>query len=295
MNINQLKYFVSVAEHHSFTKAANQYYLSQAAITQQIRALEETMGVQLFTRNTRPVALTPAGSVFLVEAKAILERMDTALSRVREASTGLVGSLRVGYTKGYERSDLSAKLRDFHLEYPNVLITCFRHDTDLLAAGLMNGEYDVIFTWDSTDLRSTEGVEYRLIERVPLVVALYAGHPFAQRKSLRRGELKGETLLYMSPSSTGFSTGDDYFLELYQKAGYQPNILLRSNDIESILMMVAAEVGVSILPGYCASQLATAGNLVFVPLLGDEETEDILAFWRKDDPGQPLQHFIAEL
>lgn len=295
MNTNQLKYFVSVAEHHSFTKAANQYYLSQAAITQQIRSLEETMGVQLFARNTRPVALTPAGSVFLVEAKAILERMDTALSRVREASTGLVGSLRVGYTKGYERSNLSAKLRDFHLEYPNVLITCFRHDTDLLAAGLMNGEYDIIFTWDSTDLRSTQGVEYKLIERVPLVVALYTGHPFAQRKSLRREELKGETLLYMSPSSTGYSTGDDYFLELYQKAGYQPNILLRSNDIESILMMVAAEVGISILPGYCASQLATAGNLVFIPLLGDEETEDILAFWRQDDPGQPLQHFTAEL
>lgn len=295
MNINQLKYFVSVAEQHSFTKAANEHYLSQAAITQQIRALEENMGVQLFTRNTRPVALTPAGSVFLVEAKAILERMDTALSRVREASTGLVGSLRVGYTKGYERSDLSQKLRSFHQEYPNVLITCFRHDTDMLASGLMNGEYDIIFTWDSTNLRATDGVEYRLIERVPLVVALYGSHPFAQRKTLCRGELKGETLLYMSPSSTGYSTGDDYFLELYQKAGYQPNILLRSNDIESILMMVAAEVGISILPGYCANRMSNVDHLVFVPLLGDEETEEILAFWRENDPSQPLQHFVAQL
>lgn len=295
MNTNQLKYFVSVAEHHSFTKAANQYYLSQAAITQQIRALEENMGVQLFTRNTRPVALTPAGSVFLVEAKAILERMDTALNRVREASTGLVGTLRVGYTKGYERSDLSRKLRNFHLEYPNVLITCFRHDTDMLASGLINGEYDIIFTWDSTDLKSADGMDYRLIERVPLVVALYGSHPFAQRKALRREELKGETLLYMSPSSTGYSTGDDYFLELYQKAGYQPNILLRSNDIESILMMVAAEVGISILPGYCANRMDNAENLVFVPLLGEEETEEILAFWPKDDPSQPLEHFVAQL
>ncbi len=295
MNTNQLKYFVSVAEHHSFTKAANQYYLSQAAITQQIRALEENMGVQLFTRNTRPVALTPAGSVFLVEAKAILERMDTALTRVREASTGLVGTLRVGYTKGYERSDLSRKLRNFHLEYPNVLITCFRHDTDMLASGLVNGEYDIIFTWDSTDLKSADGMDYRLIERVPLVVALYGSHPFAQRQALRREELKGETLLYMSPSSTGYSTGDDYFLELYQKAGYQPNILLRSNDIESILMMVAAEVGISVLPGYCANRMDNAENLVFVPLLGEEETEEILAFWPKDNPSQPLEHFVAQL
>ncbi|EJW91097.1 protein containing LysR, substrate-binding domain protein, partial [gut metagenome] len=137
--------------------------------------------------------------------------------------------------------------------------------------------------------------DYRLIERVPLVVALHGSHPFAQRKALRREELKGETLLYMSPSGTGYSTGDDYFLELYRKAGYQPNILLRSNDIESILMMVAAEVGISVLPGYCANRMDSAENLVFVPLLGEEETEEILAFWHRDDPSQPLAHFVAQL
>lgn len=295
MNVNQLKYFVSVAENQSFTKAAKQHYLSQAAITQQVRALEETMGVELFTRNTRPVALTPAGSVFLREAKAILERLDTALTRVREASTGLVGTLRVGYTKGYERGGLSDHLRRFHQDYPNVLLTCFRRDTDMLASGLLNGEYDVIFTWDSSNLRQAEGVEYRLIERVPLVAALYSSHPFAHRKSLHRRELKGETFLYMSPSSTGYSTGDDFFLELYQKAGYQPNILLRSNDIESILMMVSAGVGISILPDYCAKGMGKTEDLVFIPLIGEEETEDILAVWRQDDPSAPLGHFVDRL
>ena len=107
MNINQLKYFVAVAEQRSFTKAANQYYLSQTAVTQQVRALEESLGVQLLDRNSRPVSLTPAGAVFLKEAKAILVRMDTAVSRVKDASTGVVGTLRIGYTKGYERSSLS--------------------------------------------------------------------------------------------------------------------------------------------------------------------------------------------
>ena len=153
MNINQLRYFVAVAEQRSFTKAANQYYLSQTAVTQQVRALEETLGVQLLDRNSRPVSLTPAGAVFLTEAKAILEQMNSAVSRARDASTGLVGSVRIGYTKGYERSDLSNKLRAFHRDYPNILLTCFRCDTDMLAAGLLNGEYDIIFTWDSTNIR----------------------------------------------------------------------------------------------------------------------------------------------
>ena len=295
MNINQLRYFVAVAEQRSFTKAANQYYLSQTAVTQQVRALEETLGVQLLDRNSRPVSLTPAGAVFLTEAKAILERMNTAVSRARDASTGLVGSVRIGYTKGYERSDLSNKLRAFHRDYPNILLTCFRCDTDMLAAGLLNGEYDIIFTWDSTNIRQESQVELRLVERARLVVALYGSHPFARRTDLRRSELKNETILFMTPSSTGASFGDDHFMQLYQQAGYLPNILLRSNDVESILMMVAAEEGISILPAYCTDKLTNADNLIFVPLIGEEETEDILAVWRKDDPSQALQHFLERV
>ena len=295
MNINQLKYFVAVAEQRSFTKAANQYYLSQTAVTQQVRALEETLGVQLLDRNSRPVSLTPAGAVFLTEAKAILERMNSAVSRARDASTGLVGSVRIGYTKGYERSDLSNKLRAFHRDYPNILLTCFRCDTDMLAAGLLNGEYDIIFTWDSTNIRQDSQVEFRLVERARLVVALYGSHPFARRTALRRSELKNETILFMTPSSTGSSFGDDHFMQLYQQAGYLPNILLRSNDVESILMMVAAEEGISILPAYCTDKLTNADNLIFVPLIGEEETEDILAVWRKDDSSQALQHFLERV
>ena len=92
MNMNQLRYFIGVAEYQSFTKAAGSYYITQTAITQQIRALENHLGVQLFDRNTRPVRLTPEGSVFLREAKAVLERVEQAEHRVREASVGLVGS-----------------------------------------------------------------------------------------------------------------------------------------------------------------------------------------------------------
>ena len=107
MNINQLKYFIAVAEYKSFTKAANQHYISQTAITQQIHALEEQMGVVLVDRTRRPIALTAAGTIFLSEAKMILDRMNSAMSKVHDASTGLVGTLRIGYTKGYERSNNS--------------------------------------------------------------------------------------------------------------------------------------------------------------------------------------------
>lgn len=295
MTLNQLRYFVAVAESGSFTRAAVNHYISQTAITQQMHALEESIGTKLLDRNSRPISLTPAGKVFLKEAREILGKMDAALTRTREASTGLEGELRLGYTKGYEHSDLPKYLRAFHRDYPNVLISCYRCDTDALAAGLMQGDYDVIFTWDSTNLRMEEAVALQVMERVPLRVALYANHPLARRSQLSRKDLKQENILFMSPSGSGDSFGDAYYMKLYQQAGYQPNIILRSNDMESILMMVAAEEGISIVPEYSHPWDVGTENVVFVPLSGEEETEEILIAWRKDDDDPALRHFIEKL
>jgi len=295
VNLNQLRYFVSVAENGSFTKAAVQHYISQTAITQQIHALEENIGAKLFDRNNRPVSLTPAGKVFLKEAREIMSKMDFALQRTREASTGLEGELRLGYTKGYEHSDLSKYLRSFHHEYPNVLISCYRCDTDMLAAGLINGDYDVIFTWDSTNLRQEDSLQLQVVEHVPLRVALHANHPLARRSELTRKDLRQENILFMSPSGSGDSFGDAYYIKLYQQAGYQPNIILRSNDMESILMMVAAEEGISIVPEYSHPWDVGTENVVFVPLVGEGETEEILIAWRKNDDDPALEHFVHKL
>lgn len=292
MNRNQLKYFVAAAESQSFTKAAEQFYITQTAITQQIRQLEDTLGCALFDRSTRPVTLTSAGKIFLIEAKAILERMTQAFDRVHDASTGLAGSLRVGYVRGYERSDLSVLMRRFHQKNSSVLISFYRCPTNELAAGLQQQEYDVIFTWDSTNLKNQPGIEYMTVERARLVAAMYAGHPFARRRELSRSELRGETILYMSPDSANDSYGDAFFMQLYKNAGYKPNILFRSCDAESILMMIAAEEGISILPAYFTDKLRNADNLVFVPMTGEEEEEEIIAAWQQVNTNPVLHQFV---
>ena len=293
MNTNQLRYFVTAAECRSFTKAADQFYITQTAITQQIHALEDSLGVPLFDRTSRPITLTPAGSAFLSDARSILDRIDQAVNRIQEVSTGMVGTLRIGYTKGFERSNFSNSLRFFHNKYPNILVSCYRRNTDLLAAGLLKDEYDIIFTWDSTELVKNEAIEYRLIERSPLMVAVYGSHPFATRASLRRTELHGERLLFMTPSSTGDSVSDLRFYEMYERAGYHPDIFFRSNDVESILMMVSAEEGISIIPSYVTQKLTNADNLVFIPLIGDEEVVEIIAAWKKSSGNLALQQFLG--
>ena len=295
MNISQLRYFVAVADHQSFTKAATQYYISQTAITQQVQALEEMLGVKLIDRSTRPISLTPGGLAFLPEAKIIIDRVESAIQRSQEASSGLTGSLRIGYTKGYEQSNLPQKLRAFRQEFPNVLITCYRNDTDMLAAGLLRTEYDIIFTWDSTNIRQEESLHIQLAETVPLYVAMYSSHPLARRPYLTRRDLKGERILFMSPSSDGDSFGDAHYVQLYQKAGYQPDILLRSSDYESILMMISAEEAICIVPKYCIGHLGGLDNIVFCPLHGEGETEEVLAVWQKKNQNPALKHFISKL
>ncbi len=148
---------------------------------------------------------------------------------------------------------------------------------------------DIIFSWDSTNLKAKDGISYKLDMRSQLYVALYAGHPYASRKTLFREDLKDETILYSSPSSTGDSYGDLHYMQLYEKAGFQPNILLKSNDVESILMMVAAEEGITILPSYSVEKLSDADNLLFVPLSGSEEYEEVLMLWKKEHNNAALQ------
>ena len=114
MTLTQLEYFISVAELKSFTKAAERHSVTQTAITQQIRGLEEALGVQLVDRASRPIRLTVAGQTFLQDARGVLERMRYARTRVSAATTSVTGTLSLGYVKGYERSNLAKVMKKFH-------------------------------------------------------------------------------------------------------------------------------------------------------------------------------------
>lgn len=295
MNQTQLRLFVAAAESRSFTKTAEQFFITQAAVTQHIQALETTLGCELFDRRRRPMQLTPSGKSFYEDAKQILRQMSAAASRTKEAAAGESGSLHIGFLTGYERSDFSLTARSFRRANPNTFLTFERKSSDQLAAGLMQGRFDLIYTWDSTNLRQSPEVEWRQADRIRLVAALYSAHPLAGRTKLTRAELRGEKLLYMSPSEDFDSYGDEAFIRLYREAGYRPDILYRSADLEVILTMVAAEEGISILPDYFTNKLVGADNLVFIPLRGVKEHEEIDVFWRRDNTNPLRVEWTAAL
>lgn len=155
-------------------------------------------------------------------------------------------------------------------------------DADTLAGKLMSDELDIIFAWDSTNISAKSEIRHKLDLRSGLSVALYTGHPFATRKYLKREELIDETILYMTPSGNENSLGDAHYIQLYEKAGFHPKNMLKSNDLESVLIMVAAEQGISVLPSYCVEKLNNTDNLVFITLEGEEEYEDIYMMWKEN-------------
>ena len=288
MTLTQLEYFISVAELKSFTKAAERHSVTQTAITQQIRGLEEALGVQLVDRASRPIRLTVAGQTFLQDARGVLERMRYARTRVSAATTSVTGTMSLGYVKGYERSNLSKVMKKFHRIYPNIFISCYRREEKELQTGVKKGTYDLIFTWntDSEDdtLDSTE------VEKSGLSVVLYPSHPLANRSALLRENLKEEKLLcYMSDN--GMPSDGSYQL-LDTKSGDDPDIIFYSSDVESILMMVAAEEGISLIPTVLLKDVPNPEHLVFVPLRSEQEESSVKAVWRKENESFALKQFL---
>lgn len=263
MNTRQLEYFVSLAETLSFTKTAQKFYISQTAVTKQIKTLEHNLNTKLFNRNNHRVELTPAGNVFLTQAKAILYKIEEATERVRLTTVGFVGFLRIGFVKGYEKTSFSDLIFKLFNQYPNISITFFRGTEKELYNKVLSSELDIIFN-TFNDKEITPLLDKYLIKRYSLNVIVHPTHQLASRKSVLNKELIGENI---------FSYND-------------------LDDIESILLMVSANMGIAILPSYCFRYLNHSQHLMMLSLEDTNEYVDIAAIWSKENSNTALPRII---
>jgi DNA-binding transcriptional LysR family regulator len=287
MTTNQLKYFITAAETLSFTEAGKLHYISQTAITQHIQSLEDQLGVKLFTRNKKRVYLTPAGEIFYMEAKALLERSKLAVNKARNAADGVSGSLNIGYVKGQAFSLTGPLIKEFYLHNPSVKFQLFRQAHLDLLMNLEKGKLDFIFNivYGNTDLTD---FSYRRISSDRLYAVLPSGHPYAQLSSIRRYDLREEPFLltkyYEDPSAKKYG---HVIPDKYAESGFIPKINGRSTDAETLMVLVAAGIGITILPESIVRAFSNTSDLSFVPLEGEHEHVDIMAIW-KDNSMNPV-------
>lgn len=292
MQIRQLEYFVAVSEQLNFTKAARQFFISQTAVTQQIKALEDEIGVRLFDRNNRHVALTPAGKTFLEDAKAILRRTRDACDRAKRADTVFTGNLNIGFIKGYEKTILSDLLADFHVQYPNISFTLTRENVAELYDGVLDKNLDIILNirYSMDDL---EDIDFRIVRQYPLLAVMPASHPLAHRNSIRRSELKGYPLVDIKKNESRYGETTT-ILESFISAGFLPNVQYVSDDIETSLLAVAAGLGYALLPSYITDTLSMREKVIAVPIEGEEKKMTIIAAWHKENQNPALQKFLND-
>lgn len=295
MQIKQLEYFVAVSEYLNFTKAAKQFFISQTAVTLQIKALEEELGVQLFYRTNRKVELTPAGKTFLEDAKAILRRTRDACERAKRAETVLTGSLNLGFIKGFEKTILSDLLSDFHTQYPNISLSLTRENVGELYDGILTGNMDlcinILYSFD--DMDDMNDMDYLVLKEYPLLAVMPVSHPLSHRTSIQREELKGYPLVDIKKNESRY--GEVKTIEkAFASAGIVPDVQYVSDDIETSILAVAAGLGYALLPSYITDSISMKEKVTAVAIEGEERQIPIIVAWHKDNRNPALKMFLDQ-
>ncbi|HWM84107.1 MAG TPA: LysR substrate-binding domain-containing protein [Pseudolabrys sp.] len=294
MELRHLRYFIALAEELHFNRAAERLGMSQPPLSLQIKALEEELKVQLFERTNRRVNLTRAGAAFLDEARATLAQAERAASVAKRTQRGEIGEIRVGFTPSAPLvPPFMHTVLEFRRTFPDVRVVLDEHTTAEQISALMDGHHDIGFIRgpNRPDLHHTlDMIEFY---NEPLAVILPAHHPLAGQRHdrpLAIQELRSEPFV-LFPQRGGTSVYDQV-VGLCRKAGFEPLVRQEARANFTILGLVAAGIGVSILPS-CLEKVGVE-NLVFRTLGGAGAQTSIWLVHRKDNDAPAKQAFIAQ-
>ncbi|WP_273785045.1 LysR family transcriptional regulator [Brucella intermedia] len=264
MELRHLRYFLAVAEEGNFTRAAAKLGIGQPPLSQQIRDLENEIGVALFHRVPHGAELTAAGAAFLDEAKASLAAAEKARLAAQGAARGETGRLALGFTASSAFNPVvSGTIRKFRARWPEVRLTLTEMNSHLLMQSLMRGEVDAAFI--RPGLENPKDVRVKRLADEPMMIALPSHHPLAVHPELPISALANEAFV-LFPRIVGLSLYDDV-VEACRKAGFEMIVAQEAPQMPSIVNLVAADLGVSIVPAAIA-QIRLAG-VTYRPIRGE--------------------------
>lgn len=291
MELRHLRYFVAVAEELHFTRAAERLNIGQPPLSQQIQALEAELGVVLFERSKRRVALTEAGKRFLVSARQILADTEQAAEEARRAARGEVGELRIGFTASLPfTSLLPGVLQDYRQHHPQVTLTLREMFTADQFEALRAERLDVGFV-RYTGLEAPPGVTLREIHRDPLRLVLNARHPLAEAAALRLAEIRDEGFIsYPRDAGTGLTA---LVRQLCLAAGFEPKVVQEAREATTQIGLVAAGLGVAVLPA--PLECVHIDGVRYLPLQDAGAHFSLAVATRQEAPSPLLAGFLARL
>jgi DNA-binding transcriptional LysR family regulator len=255
-----LRSFVVLAEELHFGRASERLGIVQPALSMQIKALEQELGVTLFIRDRHRVELSSSGRLFLTGARSTLDQAQLAVQQVQASERGEIGRLRIGFISSVLPSYLPTLIRRIHTRYPRIELDLKDMPTPDQLRGLREKRIDFGFVRLPIDEKGVEHVE---IFSEPFIVALPLGHPLAELAEIAPPSLAGEPCFLMARR---FAPGycDELLLALTQH-GLIPRIEQELGEFTTMLALVGAGMGIGILPKLAMP--STPPGVVVRPLL----------------------------
>ncbi|OUM01171.1 LysR family transcriptional regulator [Variovorax sp. JS1663] len=245
IDLRAWRQFLAVAEELHFGRAAQRLHMTQPPVTQAIAQLEKTLGVVLFDRTRRRVALTPAGEALLPEVRELLSRAQALPLRARAAAAGEVGRVRLAFvsTIGFER--LPAWVREFRLQCPEVALELVEATGDVQLEAFARGEIDAGLMLHSPGF-APPALERLAVSQEPLVLALPSKHPLARAPKVPLAEVLAEPLVIFPRRIV--PSLHDAILGLYHGAGRVPRIAQEAIQMQTIVNLVWGGLGLAWVP-----------------------------------------------
>lgn len=288
MELRHIRYFLAVAQEGNVTRAAEKLGIGQPPLSQQILALEREMGVQLFRRTGHGVSLTEAGESLLADAKRLLDDAQLAVLNAQRAGRGETGHLNLGFTASAAYNPaVPALIRAFRNAYPGVGLSLTEGNTAQLLAYLEEGRLDLAFLRPGG--HSFAGVSLYQIENERMKIVLPVKHPLAVKRKLPLAALAGESFVLIPREAS--PTLHDEIVTACRQAGFEPMLGQQAPQLSSVVSLVSAEFGVSIVPA-SVSQIQAEG-VVYVDIGGMGVKTRLALASRESDTSAKTANFLA--
>lgn len=288
MELRHLRYFVAVANTMSFRQAAKQLEMTQPPLSQQIQQLEKELGFSLFHRHGRTISLTNAGEHFLAEASHILTLVNGAVRRGQQVARGERGQLRLGFVESAAFQLLPLILKRFQQQLPHVKISLISMTSNEQLQALDERQIDVGFCrLAQEDMKATMRQQVQTIAWEPLCVVVPRNHRLAQAKTLTATDLAPEKMI-LFPQRLGIALFAR-IAKVFQQAGLPLNIAQEAIQMTTIAGLVAAELGISVLPMSVVN--VSRPDVVYIPLSPLAQVPMSLV-WQDQQPSPVLHHFL---
>jgi DNA-binding transcriptional LysR family regulator len=286
MELRHLRYFTAVVQWKGYREASRRLHVAQPAISRTISDLENELGLKLFSRTKRMAQLTPEGELFYAEAVRTLAQAECAVQTAKRAAKGEIGKLSIGFLGSATYAFLPELVRTFKSQYPGVKLTLQELSPLQQEAALDKGEIDIGLTRTLTTERSRT-FSSRCLYSDPLMAVL----PVSWRvktKCVRISDLAKESFVLFDRE--GYPPLFDTITRMCNKAGFSPKVENQPSMMQTVLSLVEAEQGISIVPA-CVRNLRSDG-VRFYRLQPDDVRVELVAAWKKDTPSVALRAFV---